>query len=57
MSKINKNWYKVTFYANMSEDDIKAMNSCFYATMDEVMEVPEVEGLQIDEELKDDIVY
>ena len=56
MKRINKNWYKVTFYANMSEEDLKAMNSDFYPIMDEVMGIPEVEGLQIDEEIRYDII-
>ena len=45
-----KKWYKVTFYAKMNEADIKAMNSSFYPTMKESMEISSCEGLQIEED-------
>lgn len=45
-----KKWYKVTFYAEMDEADIKAMNGSFYSAMEESMEIGPCEGLQIEED-------
>ncbi len=49
-------WYKVEFYAKMTDDDIKAMQSCFYAAMNEAMGIPECEGLKITEEVDEDAI-
>ena len=49
-------WYKVEFYAKMTDDDIRAMQSCFYAAMNEAMGIPECEGLKITEEVDEDPV-
>lgn len=45
-----KKWYKVTFYAEMDEADIKAMNGSFYSAIEESMEIGPCEGLQIEED-------
>lgn len=47
---MEKKWYKVTFYAEMSEDDVKAMKGNFYSAMEEAMEIPGCEGLEIEED-------
>jgi len=39
--------YKITFHANLSEDDIRAMNKCFFDAMNESMEITELWDLQI----------
>ena len=46
----NKKWYKVSFYAKLSEDDVHALNKYFYDTMVEAMDVSAVEGLEIEED-------
>lgn len=45
-----KKWYQVSFFAKMDENDIKAMKNHFFVTMEEDMQIPECEGLQIDED-------
>lgn len=42
--------YKITFYAELNEDDLRAMQSCFYQAMNESMEIEEVWGLEIEED-------
>jgi hypothetical protein len=42
--------YQITFKAELSEDDLKAMQSCFYQAMNESMEIKEVWGLEIKED-------
>lgn len=49
---MDKKWYKVTFYAEMDDNDVRAMNKYFYQTMREQMEITPCEGLQIEEEQK-----
>lgn len=44
-----KKIYKITFMAELTEDDLKAMQSCFYDAMNESMEIEEVWGLKIEE--------
>ena len=50
-------WYKVEFYAKMTDEDIKAMKGCFYTAMNEAMSIPECEGLKITEEKEEDVNY
>ena len=48
-----KKVYKVTFYAELNEDDVKAMKGCFYQAMNESMEIDDVWGLEIEEDETD----
>ena len=48
--------YTITFKANLSEDDLNAMQSCFYQAMNESMETSEVWGLEIKEDKEDDFL-
>ena len=48
-----KKTYQITFKAELSEDDLKAMQSCFYQAMNESMEIEEVWGLEIKEDKTD----
>ena len=50
---MGKKWYKVSFFAEMSEADVKAMQGSFFAAMEESMEIYGCEGLKIESE-KDD---
>ena len=43
-----KKVYKITFKAELSEDDLNAMQSCFYQAMNEAMEIEEVWGLELE---------
>ena len=47
---MEKQWYKVSFYAQMSEEDVKAMKGSFYAAMEESMGIGPCEGLTIEED-------
>ena len=38
--------YKITFNAELSEADLRAMNKCFYDAMNEAMGIEEVWGLK-----------
>ena len=49
---MSKKWYTVTFSAKMSEDDVMAMEDCFYQAMEEAMEIYECANLNI--ELEDE---
>ena len=40
--------YKITFNAELSEDDVRAMNKCFYDAMNEAMGIMEVWGLKLE---------
>ena len=40
--------YKITFNAELSEDDVRAMNKCFYDAMNEAMSIEEVWGLKLE---------
>lgn len=46
--------YKITFKAELTEDDLNAMQSCFYQAMNESMEIEEVWGLEIEEDKTED---
>ena len=46
--------YKITFNAELSEHDVRAMNKCFYDAMNEAMSIYEVWGLKL-EEVKEDV--
>ena len=48
--------YTITFKANLTEEDVKAMKSCFYDAMNESMEIMEVWGLEIKEDKEDDFL-
>ena len=48
--------YKITFKAELTEDDLNAMQSCFYQAMNESMEIEEVWGLEIEEDKEDDFL-
>lgn len=50
----NKKWYKVTFYAEMNEDDIKAMNGSFFDAMEEAMDIHNCSQLSIEENSSND---
>ena len=50
---MEKKWYKVTFYAPMDENDIKAMNGSFFDAMSSSMEIDGCEGLTIEEEVEE----
>ena len=45
-----KKTYKITFMAELTEDDVKAMNGCFYQAMNESMEIDDIWGLEIEED-------
>lgn len=49
-----KKTYKITFMAELTEDDLKAMQGCFYQAMNEAMEIEEVWGLEIEVEEDDE---
>lgn len=42
-----KNWYKVEFYAEMDDKDIRAMNKYFFESMADAMDIENCEGLKI----------
>lgn len=44
---MSKKWYTVTFSAQMSEDDVRAMKKCFYDAMEEAMEISPCADLSI----------
>lgn len=44
---MNKKWYTVTFSAQMTEDDVRAMKKCFYDAMEEAMEISPCAALDI----------
>ena len=51
-----KKTYQITFKAELTEDDVKAMKGCFYQAMNESMEISEVWGLEIKEDKEDDFL-
>ena len=51
-----KKTYTITFKAELTEDDLKAMKGCFYQAMNESMEISEVWGLEIKEDKEDDFL-
>jgi hypothetical protein len=50
-----KKTYTITFKAELTEDDLNAMQSCFYQAMNEAMEIEDVWGLEIEEDEIPDI--
>jgi hypothetical protein len=51
-----KKTYTITFKAELTEDDVKAMQGCFYQAMNESMEIEDVWGLEIKEDKDDDFL-
>lgn len=47
-----KQWYTVSFSAKMTEEDVRAMQNCFYQAMEEAMLISPCANLNI--ELEDD---
>lgn len=47
-----KQWYTVSFSAKMTEEDVRAMQNCFYQAMEEAMQISPCAALDI--ELEDD---
>jgi hypothetical protein len=50
---MEKKTYRVTFMADLTEDDVRAMKKCFYDAMLESMEISPVWNLKL-EEIKDE---
>ena len=50
-----KKTYTITFKAELTEDDVKAMNKCFFDAMNEAMDIHELWGLEIKEDKIPDI--
>lgn len=44
-----KKTYKITFKAELSEDDLNAMQSCFYQAMNESMDIYGLYGLELED--------
>jgi hypothetical protein len=44
---MSKKWYTITFSAQMTEDDVRAMKKCFYDAMEEAMEISPCANLEI----------
>lgn len=42
-----KQWHTITFSARLDQDDIRALNKCFYDAMEESMEISECADLTI----------
>ena len=49
-----KKVYKITFRAELSEDDVRAMQKYFYDTMNEGMDIHCLWGLELEEEESED---
>jgi hypothetical protein len=45
---MSKKWYTVTFSAEMSEDDVRAMKKCFYDATEEAMQISPCADLKIE---------
>ena len=50
---MEKKTYRITFMADLTEDDVRAMKKCFYDAMLESMEISPVWNLKLDE-IKDE---
>lgn len=50
---MEKKTYRVTFMADLTEDDVRAMKKCFYDAMNESMNIDQLWELQL-EEIKDE---
>ncbi len=44
-----KKIYKITFMAELTEDDVNAMQSCFYQAMNESMDIYGLHGLTLED--------
>lgn len=42
-------WYKISFSAKLTPDDLRAMKKCFFDAMNESMEIYDLENLVIEE--------
>ena len=42
-------WYRISFSAKLSADDLRAMKKCFFDAMNESMEIYDLENLVIEE--------
>lgn len=42
-------WYRISFSAKLTPDDLRAMKKCFFDAMNEAMEIYDLEGLVIEE--------
>lgn len=42
-------WYRISFSAKLSPDDLRAMKKCFFDAMNESMEIYDLENLEIEE--------
>ena len=42
-------WYRISFSAKLTADDLRAMKKCFFDAMNESMEIYDLEGLVIEE--------
>ena len=42
-------WYRISFSAKLTSDDLRAMKKCFFDAMNESMEIYDLEGLEIKE--------
>lgn len=42
-------WYRISFSAKLSPDDLRAMKKCFFDAMNESMEIYDLDGLVIEE--------
>lgn len=42
-------WYRISFSAKLTPDDLRAMKKCFFDAMNESMEIYDLEGLEIKE--------
>lgn len=45
-----KKWHKITFYAKLDSEDLRAMNKCFFDAMSEAMGIDECDNLTIEED-------
>lgn len=46
---MEKKTYRITFMADLTEDDVRAMKKCFYDAMLESMEITPVWNLKLEE--------
>ena len=44
---MDKKWYKITFNAELTEDDVRAMKKCFYDIMNEAMDIYDLADLEL----------
>ena len=51
---MEKKTYQITFKADLTEDDVRAMNKCFYDAMNEAMSISEIWGLKLEEVKEED---